>query len=276
MQKADFTGVKETLLYTLYFRALDQRSKHPIVGDPWAAEVLERIGHIPRKARWGAAGRFTPLLRARRLDDWTRRFLAGQREATVLHLGCGLDSRAFRVAPPPGVEWFDLDYPEVIELRDRLYPPREHYRTIASSVTDPDWVAGIPADRPVLVVAEGLLMYLPQIELQGLLERLTGRFSRGELAFDAAGSLQGKMSRLFQWTLDSPRDLERWNPRLSLLEQVPVTADFQHIPLRGYRTCFQLMNRIPATRHAMTLLRYGLDHGDEGPRAPRGSIEGGE
>ena len=55
-------------------------SKAPIVGDTWAAEVLDRITADNRKglltAKLGASGRFPPLLRARRLDDWAREFLA--------------------------------------------------------------------------------------------------------------------------------------------------------------------------------------------------------
>lgn len=267
-ERADFTGVKETLLYTLYFRALDQRSRSPIVGDTWAPEMVARIADNKgfRTARWGASGRFSPLLRARRLDDWTRGFVARHPEAVVLHLGCGLDSRAWRIDTPPGIDWYDLDYPEVIELRQRLYPQRDHYRTIASSVTDPGWVSDIPADRPVLVVAEGLTMYLTQTELTQLLARLTGRFSGGELIFDASGVLQARMTRLFRWTLDDPHDLERWNPALTLVEQVPLTADFPRIPAPGYRILFQLMNAIPATRKAMTLLRYAL-HQDREPPA---------
>src|SRR5437588_1874194 len=100
-ENGQLSGVKETLLYTLYYRALDQRSKDPIVGDTWAAGVLDRIAADHRKglltAKLGASGRFTPLLRARRLDDWAREFLARHPDATVLHLGCGLDSRAFRL-----------------------------------------------------------------------------------------------------------------------------------------------------------------------------------
>ena len=65
----------------------------------------------------------------------------------MLHLGCGLDSRFFRLDPGPGVEWYDVDYPDVAELRRQLYPGREHYHVVAASVTDPAWLADVPA-RP--------------------------------------------------------------------------------------------------------------------------------
>jgi hypothetical protein len=163
-EKSQLSGVKETLVYTLYYRALDQRSKAPIVGDTWAADVLDRIKADNRKglltAKLGASGRFPPLLRARRLDDWAREFLARHPDASVLHLGCGLDSRAFRLDVPEKVRWYDLDFPDVIELRRRLYPEHAGYRLLASSATDPGWLDEIPVDRPTLMVAEGVLPYL--------------------------------------------------------------------------------------------------------------------
>lgn len=253
------SGVKETLLYTLYYRMLDQRSRNPIVGDSWAAEVLDRVAAGNRKgvltAKLGSSGRFPPLLRARRLDDWTRGFLDHHPDASVLQLGCGLDSRAFRLDVPDTVRWYDLDFPDVIELRRLLYPGRENYRLIASSATDPGWLDEIPADRPALVVAEGVLPYLTEADVRQLLGRLTDRLPSGELIFDGVAGPTARMTKLFQWRLGDPAELERWNPRLTLIDVVPVVSDFERIPDRGYRTLFQLLNRIPAMLSSMRLLR---------------------
>ena len=259
-EKSQLSGVRETLLYTLYYRVLDQRSKAPIVGDTWAADVLDRIRADNRKGLWtaklGASGRFPPLLRARRLDDWTREFLAHQPDATVLHLGCGLDSRAFRLDVPETVRWYDLDFPDVIELRRRLYPERAGYRLLASSVTDPGWLDEIPVDRPSLTIAEGVLPYLTEADVRQLLVRLTERLPSGELIFDGVAGPTARMSKLFQWRLGDPREIEGWTPRLALVDVVPVVADFERIPYRGYRANFHLMNKIQAMRNAMRLLRY--------------------
>lgn len=252
------TEAKETPLYTLYFRALDHRSKTPLVGDPWADDVLSQIDHNRRKLRLAAADRILVLLRAKRLDDWTRGFLDRHPDATVLHLGCGLDSRAFRIDPPETVRWYDVDYPEVIDLRRRVYPERDGYQMIPSSVTDPNWLDEIPADRPVLVIAEGLLPYLAETDVQQLFGRLTERFPHGELFFDALAPWVAKLSKLFSWALRDPDDLERWNPRLTLVDHVALVSDFDRIPHRGYRMTYRLMNTIPATRNMMRLLRYSL------------------
>jgi len=252
-------GVRETLLYTLYYRALDQRSRQPIVGDTWAAEVVDRVAAGNRKglltAKLGASGRFPPLLRARRMDDWTKDFLDRHPESSVVQLGCGLDSRAFRLDVPQTVTWYDLDFGDVIELRRLLYPGREGYRLLASSATEPDWLEEIRPDLPVLIVAEGVLPYLSEAEVRQLLRRLTDRFSSGELIFDGVAGPTARMTKLFRWSLGDPAELERWNPRLTLLDVVPVVADFDRIPDRGYRRLFQLLDRIPAMRRSMRLLR---------------------
>ena len=65
----------------------------------------------------GFGDRIMMPLRARQYDEWLREFLAAHRDAVVLNLGCGLDTRVSRIDPPTSVRWFDIDFPEVIDLR---------------------------------------------------------------------------------------------------------------------------------------------------------------
>lgn len=109
-------------------------------------------------------------LRATQLDDWSADFLGRHPNAVVLHLGCGMDTRAFRLHPPQDVRWFDVDQPNVIELRRKLYNDRHGCRMVGSSVTDAGWLDETPTDRPALIVAEGLFMYLHEPEVRTLLQ----------------------------------------------------------------------------------------------------------
>jgi O-methyltransferase involved in polyketide biosynthesis len=151
---------QRTMLWTLAMHAHDAASPRPILGDRFAADLLDRVDEPPELG-FGIGGN-TPLIctRAKLIDDAARAFLARHDEAVVLHLGCGLDSRVLRLDPGPGVRWFDVDQEPVIELRRRLYDDREGATTIAASVTDPGWWSQLPDDAPRLVLAEGLLMYL--------------------------------------------------------------------------------------------------------------------
>ena len=105
----------------------------------------------------------------------------------MLHLGCGLDTRVFRIDPSATVRWYDVDLPDVIELRRQLYPARPGYEMIAASVADLQWLDSIPGDTPVLVVAEGLVQYLPVDDRGALFNRITEQFPSGEIIFDAYG-----------------------------------------------------------------------------------------
>jgi O-methyltransferase len=102
----------------------------------------------------------------------------------VLHLGCGLDARVYRIDPPATVDWYDLDYPAVIELRRQCLPPREHHTLIGSSVTDLTWLEQLPRGRPVLMIAEGLVPYLTEAERRRLLTSVVDAFPTGQAQFD--------------------------------------------------------------------------------------------
>ena len=229
-ERIALTGEKETLLVTLAAKAGESRLPDTLLRDRWAASAADRIGCDFRRLAVDRDLMVGIALRAHILDKWTREFLALHPRATVLHLGCGLDSRVFRVAPGPEVRWFDLDYPEVIGIRRRLYPDREGTELVGAAVTDPAWLARIPAEGPVLIIAEGLLPYLPASEVVPLLDRLVAHFPAGELAFDAYSRIGlwlvaahpaiRRTGAELHWALEDPAELERAIPRLRLSEEL--------------------------------------------------------
>src|SRR4051812_7633987 len=232
--KADFTGVRWksvewTMLCMLYLRACESRVPHPILGDHFAAQDVARIDYdfsrIHRYVR-PATNQFTVALRSAQFDAWITDYLNGHPDAVVLHLGCGLHSRAFRIAAPEGVRWFDVDLTQVIALRRQLYSASETYRMVGSSVTDPGWLDELPAGGPVLIVAEGLLMYLTPAEVTDLLHRLLDRFDTGELLADLLSRLGPRLSKvsmsgIIKWGTRDGGEITRWDTRLRLIEDSP-------------------------------------------------------
>jgi O-methyltransferase involved in polyketide biosynthesis len=207
-------------------------------------------------------------LRGRQLDDWTRAFLAEHPEATVLHLACGLDTRAQRLAPGPSVRWIDLDHPEVVALRERLLPPPPgDYRLIGASVTDEGWLDSVPADRPTVAVFEGLSMYLQKADGRRLIERITGRFPSGQLLFDCYGTIAIRLQKLvpavrnagatLHWGVDDPHELEAWHEGLTLLDALRSVdmPGLDLLPLAG-RIQLRVLALLPKLRDAGWILRY--------------------
>jgi O-methyltransferase involved in polyketide biosynthesis len=228
-EKIQLTKDKESYLPTVYGKALDSRSKNPILGDKFADEALGKIDFDFTKIHV-KGGEISLPIRAKHFDGWTREFLAANPTATVLHLGCGLDSRVFRIDPPATVRWYDVDMPDVIELRRKIYPDHHDYEMIGSSVTDPHWLDRIPGDRPVIVVAEGLMQYLSEKEAIALLTRITEKFPHGDIIFDAYSSFMIGAMNLFMsikkagvslgWGVGDPHKLEKQVPRLWLIDAV--------------------------------------------------------
>jgi O-methyltransferase involved in polyketide biosynthesis len=269
-EKVHFTKVQETLLVTLYFRALDSRSKNPILHDKAAEDAVSRIDYDFRKVKLPQASALGMVIRAKQLDRWTAAFLAEHPDATVLHLGCGLDSRVERIDPPKSVRWYDLDYPEVIEVRRRIYPPRDGYSLIGSEVRDPSFLDQIRHDKPAMIVAEGLFMYLSDLEVKDLLQRLTDHFKSGQVAFDAHSRLSLRLAKLspaiaklgveVRWGINDPRELEQWVPRLQLVKEVAVTETPEIARLSWtQRALSRMTNQIPALRRLERYLLYRFE-----------------
>lgn len=250
-------SVEWTNLCTLYLRAYESRSPAPILGDTAAAEAIARINYNwarIRRTMWPGSNQYMVTMRAKQLDDWSTAFLHRYPNAVVLHLGCGMDTRAFRLYPPKTAQWFDIDQPNVIALRRKLYDDYDGYRMIGSSVTDEAWLDEIPTDRPVLMVAEGLVMYLAKPQARTLLRRLTDRFAGGELLFDTVSPMAPRLSKvltkgIIKWGVRDAREIAQWNPRLRLLEQSPVAALYQRIPSVPVRLLWRLVHATPARNY---------------------------
>lgn len=233
-EQVHLTAEKETLLPTLYGKALDSRAADSILGDKFADEVVRRLDYNFAKLELPQGAAITLPLRAKHLDDWTREFLAVNPSSVVLHLGCGLDSRVCRIDPPATVRWYDVDQAEVIELRRRLYPERPGYQMLGTSVTDLRWLEAIPTDLPVLVVAEGLIIYLEESGGLALFRAITERFPCGQLIFDSYNRTMRwltarlptvkKTGAVLAWSIDDPHELEKKVPRLQLVSVVPFLA----------------------------------------------------
>ncbi|MER9295628.1 class I SAM-dependent methyltransferase [Mesorhizobium sp. M0621] len=266
-EKVDLTGAKETLLMTLYGKALESRLPDSLLADHFADEAMRRIDYDFSRLKVDGNLGVGLAIRAKTLDVRVEDFLARNPDAIVLHLGCGLDTRIFRVDPPSGADWFDVDYPEVIELRRKLYPSREHYHLVASSVTEPDWLAEVPRNRPAIVVAEGLTPYLAADEGPRLLARLVAHLASGELVFDAYSRFGLKLLRLnptikatgaeLHWAIDDPHELERAVPKLRFVEDISAYKP-EHAARMGWpaKLFIRLWRYIPALRKIGRLLRY--------------------
>jgi O-methyltransferase involved in polyketide biosynthesis len=265
----DLSGPAQTMLSTLYLKALDADFERPVLGDRFAKEAIDRIDYDWTEL--GITGKWAPLftVRTAQYDIWGRQFLTANERCTVVHLGCGLDTRVFRIDPGPEVEWYDVDFPAVIALREKVYPARPNYHLIATPATDPAWLEQIPADRPVLFLAEGISMYLTDAEGVSLLRRVVERFPSGELQIDffnwiairsqKTQTLVRRSGSTLHWAVNSPQDILDRVPKVRLLAAVTF---FDASTFSRASTVFRLAKHvvrlIPPLRKSLQYHRYAF------------------
>ncbi|WNV88731.1 class I SAM-dependent methyltransferase [Umezawaea sp. Da 62-37] len=268
----DFTSVRWTGLMTLYGRALDSRAPVSVLHDDMADDLVGRIDYDFAALRvdslvWAIA------VRAKRHDDVVRAFLEAHPDAVVVDLGAGLDTRMHRLAPPSTVDWYDVDFPDVVELRAGLFPADPRAHVVGADIREPGWLTGIPADRPTIVVADGLAAWFSDAEVRSLLTRLTDHFASGEIVFNEYGRmpaaeawvgrhygppmLRAAVSASPYKGFDDPRLPERWIPRLRLVQELSTSRAPEVALLPPFmRAVFRLSARSERTFRKTRILHY--------------------
>jgi O-methyltransferase involved in polyketide biosynthesis len=262
--KIQLTEEKETLFITLFAKALDYRSRNSILNDVAADNLVRKARLDP--AKHPDFGNRVLAVRAKQYDEWITDFITKNGDAVVVYLGCGLDTRIIRIQPPLSIKWFDIDYPEVISLRKSFFSETDKYKMIPSSITAEKWLESIPADKPTLIIAEGVLEYLSEQEVKELLVQLTTHFSHGQIVFDvmntfAVNSGKEKLKKttgaVHKWVVDDINQVDKLNPKLRRVEVMPLfkSTFMKKLPL-VLRSVFSLLSLFPKFKNMIRLVRY--------------------
>jgi len=229
----NLNGVSETLFMTLYVRAHETQNPDGMIKDGRAVEMVNRLDRDFSRLRMQRHDEIAVIMRMRKFDNHVRDFLVRNPDAIVVHIGCGLDTRFERVvARNSRVEWFDLDMPDVMELRRKLISnDSKHYHTLATSVFETKWFDEVDTykPRPFMFIAEGVLPYFEEAQVRELILNLLHHFPGSELVCDAhtpfviwANNLQlayAKVKARLHWSIKRGADVEAWDEGIRLLDE---------------------------------------------------------
>jgi methyltransferase (TIGR00027 family) len=243
----EISDVAATSFVTLYCHAIESQSKHPILSDPKAVEITLELNKIlsgskKRLDRDLVQGKLKKQLvihiaiRAKQYDRYVSDFLEHSPDGIVVNIGCGLDSRFLRV-DNGRVIFYDLDLPEVIEIKKQFFEENERYHFISSSVLDHEWMSIVAKHKgPFLFLAEGVFMYLHQEDVQSLILKLQSEFPGTELVCEVVNSLwltkplkkimNFKMQKelhlgkdaTFHFGIRDSQEMEEWHTGIELLD----------------------------------------------------------
>jgi O-methyltransferase involved in polyketide biosynthesis len=219
---------QETLVVPLYGRATMTRQGSDLISDPKAVEMVEAIDYDFSQLD-GSMSLVGSVLRTRIFDRWVARWLEANPTGTVVEIGAGLNTRYERL-DNGRARWFELDLPDVMDLRRRFFADTERRTMLAGSVLDEDWHAAVAATGgPWFFAAEAVLIYLDGTDVAAALRAIGQRFPGSPVAFDTwttwmrdnqdSHDTIGKFDARFRWFCDDPADLAARGVELDVQER---------------------------------------------------------
>ncbi len=231
-QKIHLSDVSETLLVTLYLRAMESQRPDALIKDDKAVTLVKRLSYDFKRIKLlhlNESNKLAIILRNREFDRYALDFLTRHPQAVLVHIGCGLDARFERVDNGQ-VEWYDLDIQDVIELRRKLIGDEcGRYHLLSCSVLESIWLdkVSIHRQRSFLFIAEGVFMYLKEAQVKSLVLMLLDYFPCAEPVFDTYSPLHVLVSNLqtakfgfrTHWGIWRGQELEGWGDGIRLLDE---------------------------------------------------------
>jgi O-methyltransferase involved in polyketide biosynthesis len=228
--------VQQTLLLPLWGRAKESQKTNPLLVDTAAIRLIDRIDYDFSTMEKGLdeISQLGWIFRCINIDRTIEHFLERHPNATVVNIGCGLDTTFERV-DNGALRWYDLDLPDVIDLRIKLIPAIERRQHITASVLDTGWFDEIIVKDHVFFIAAGVLYYFDEEEIKKLFLHMADRFAGGEIIFDAASPFGVKMANrmvikrsgmdeqsFLKWGLKDARHIEQWDNRLKVVDTLSL------------------------------------------------------
>ena len=196
--KIEKNTVQETLIIPLYARKICSQLYPNLYRDETAVSLINEIDYDFSEAEKNSRGlmqRFGSLEVAIRQNDleWeVKDYLKSHPNAAVVNLGCGLDNTG-RACDNGSCKIYNLDFPDVIALRQQLLPAGEREQNIPCDLKDPAWFDKIDASGGAVFFASGVFYYFLTEQVKALVQQMADAFPGSVLVFDAANRAAVKM-----------------------------------------------------------------------------------
>ena len=225
---------QETLIIPLYARKKCGDKFPELYADPAATEICNRLDYdfseLNKKYdttfyEFGALeGAMRQLDMMYEINDYLR----NHPNASIVCLGCGLDFDSRRCRNQQN-KIFNVDFPDVIAMREELAGTNPRETNIVSDLTDLSWMDQVDARNGAVFYAAGVFHYLKKENVKAIVLKMTELFPGCRLVFDTVGTLGYKLmmrvilkkhgmnnfGNLF-YTNNSVKDLSSWSDKISV------------------------------------------------------------
>ena len=246
----NLSGVPETMLQTVYARAKETKTRGAIHDDK-AVELVDKLHYDFSLADKDAAMSSGVIARTIVLDHLVQQYLTAHPGAVVVNIACGLDTRCYRMSGY--AHWYNLDLPETMAVREKLLPESGTISQITMSAME-DWGSEISEQNvPVLIVIEGLTMYLSERNIQRIFTVISSRFSNATVFVETMNptivrhfkekSIDASNAK-FNWGIKNGKTLAELLPDFRFVEEHSLTEG-----MAAFAPVYKLLDRLPAVRN---------------------------
>ena len=237
-----FGDIQETALITLAIRASETSRPNARIRDPKAKEIIDALGVDVSKvdpflSHEGVVAR-TIIFR-----EELKRLLKKYPDAVCINLGCGFDDK-FSQVDNGKIEWYDVDLPDQIAVRRKVYEDRPRCTMLDGDALDGAWMSALPQDRSTnIIVMEGVLEYFTKEQTATCLHMLCDSFAHGFLVAEMNSMFMVKHSKqhdaikntnaTFKWGTKSGAEFVELEPRMTLLSEHSYNEEMRKHTLRG-------------------------------------------
>lgn len=249
-EKISINGVPETMLQTMYARAKETKKKNAVIHDDKAVEIVEKLDYDFSLADKDAAMGNGVIARTILLDRMVSDFLEKNKGAVVVNIACGLDTRCYR-NEGKYARWYNIDLPDTINVRERFMEEQGPVIfQIAESAMSSAWLKLVEyIDEPVLVIIEGLTMYLSEEDVKKIFALIHVKFHNATVFVETMNPFIvkhikeksiDKSDAKFTWGIKNGRALAEMLPGFSYVEEHSLAEG-----MAEFVPSYKVLKRIP-------------------------------
>jgi len=228
--KVELGPLQRTLFMPLWARAKETKKEMPLLIDSKAVEIIESIDYdfSTLDNNLEEINIISWISRCRKYDEIINRFIIENPDGTIVNIGCGMDTYYDR-AINSSVQWYELDLPDVIELKRKFFEETENRKFISESFLSTNWFELIKPNNKVLFISAGVFCYFEEIQIKDFLIKIANRFPSSELLFDVT-SLHGvnaannvvkraglDQNSYMKWALKNKEVIQSWDKRIKII-----------------------------------------------------------
>ena len=227
--KVELGDIQKTLFMPVWARAVETTKEYSFLVDRTALEIMDTVDFdfSQMTDNLEEISQIAWIARCKRFDLIVSRFITDHPLGTIVNIGCGLDT-SYERANGSAIRWYDLDLPDVIELKRKFQKETAGRKFISCSFLDTKWFEGIVIKDSILFISAGVFVYFEELEIRDFIIKVADRFDDCEMFFDVTSPKGLEIANLviqksgfdsgsfFKWALTDKSVIPSWDKRIHL------------------------------------------------------------